>query len=313
MLNELKHKLTNLAKAPIRTSVRYLWERKHDNFLAILTFHRVSDSFDPQLQLPRGWNQTSSFEHQIKYLKKSYQVVSLFEGLQQLECQSLRGRCVAVTMDDGDRSVKTHAAPILKKHDCPATFFINSAYLNCRTLHYPFVIRYLANSPDPELRRLVKQEHFEYLRTLRITESVDEYQKLRSEIEPLADQIPDKQKFFITERDIENLDSRLFNIGLHGHEHQRFSMMSAQWQNDAIEKNISALQGFEHYRPIFALPFGSSRDWNSDTIRACIDHDVFFLTCTGGVNLGKSIEYRRIFSDGKQVSSLVSSEATGIL
>lgn len=313
VISAITSNLTQLIKAPLRVSIRNLWERNHKDWLIILAYHRVSDIYDPQIHLPRGWNQTSAFEREISFLSRTYKVLPLYDALQQLEAGNLYGGCIAITMDDGDSSVKSTAVPILKKYGCPATFFITSAYLQCDRLHFPFIVRYLANSPDPHKQALLPEHYKDAVRILRGTSDQKEYQRLRVEIENLSDYIPDKQRYFMTIRDLEELDPDLFSVGIHGHEHQRFSMMSANWQRDAIEKNIESLNRLEHYRPIFALPFGGSNDWNTDTVRICLDYNLYFLTCTAGVNLGKTVEYRRIFADGRDAASLISNGLTGIV
>jgi peptidoglycan/xylan/chitin deacetylase (PgdA/CDA1 family) len=304
--------IEKLIKFPLRASVKLLWDRSHKNWLIILAYHRVSDIYDPQIHLPNGWNQTLAFEQQVSYLKKNYKIVPLFEALMQLHEGTLSGPCIAITIDDGDSSIGSHIAPIMEKYNCPTTIFINSAYLDCDRLHFSFIVRYLANSPDPTVRTQITNQHKKNVKQLRMTTDIKEYETKRTQIENLSNLIPDKQRFFLTKDELKKLDPSLFTIGLHGHEHQRFSMMSADWQNRAIEKNINALKDLENYRPIFALPFGSSRDWNDDTIKTCLNHNLFFLTCTGGMNLRKSIDYKRIFSDGLDLNSLILKEITGI-
>ncbi len=306
-------KLKQIIKKPIRASIQRVWNKNHPDWLLILTYHRVSDHFDPQIHLPGGWNQTQDFENQIKLLTNKYKVLPLHDALQHLHHGTLSGHCIAITIDDGDSSVKTHIAPILEKYNCPATIFITSAYLDCQYLHFPFIYRYLINHPEPEKRHLITEQHREILLQLRKTNNPAEYNKQRPFLEDLSNQLTGLQHLFLTKAELKSLNPAIFSIGLHGHEHQRHSMMDAHWQSESIRKNIEALSELENYRAIFALPFGSSRDWNVDTIKACLEHDVAFLTCTGGINYTRSIEYRRVFADGCEIDDLISAETSGII
>lgn len=305
--------MRNIISTSVSSTLRVAWQRNHKNWLAILTYHRVADSYNPQIHLPNGWSQTQKFEQHIRFLSSKYNIVPLHDALCDLEANNLHGQCIAITMDDGDHSVKSHAIPILEKYNCPATFFITSAYLNCKTLHFSIVVRYLANSQNPQLSSLITDEYKNAVKTLRTTNDPKEYLDIKEQIETLSKHIADKQNLFLTKDDLLSFNPKLFHIGLHGHEHQRFSMMSTKWQSDAISKNIDALICLENYRPIFALPFGAAIDWNQDTLQTCLDHNVIFLTCNGGINMTKSAEYSRIFADGSDITYLLTKEMTGIL
>lgn len=304
--------LEKTIKAPLRASVKLLWCRNHKNWLIILAYHRVTDKYNPQIHMPLTWNQTTHFEQQIQYLKNNFKIVKLHNALQDISNGSLAGSCVAITIDDGDSSVKSNIAPLLKKYNCPATIFITSSYLDCKQLHFSYIVRYLANSPDPEKRAYINNAMKQMVKQLRMTDDTSEYEKERNKIEKLSKLIPEKHTLFLNKEDIKALDPEIFDIGLHGNEHQRFSMMDAAWQEDAIAKNISALKDLENFCPIFAVPFGSARDWNESTVSACIKYKVAMLTCTGGINLTKDILYKRVFADSHDSAMLINKTITGI-
>ena len=255
----------------------YLKKRK--NKLIIFIYHGVSDNLNPRLDqgMPK-----EAFIDQISQLTKRFNIVPLYDTLVKLEAGEPIGECAALTFDDGDISVKTHIAPILEQFQCPATFFINSSYLE-RPQKLPVgkVIRHLRHSSDAELRNLVANFPRNILKQLQITKDPVFYNEKRKQIENLSIHIPNEQQLFLSMDDLLALDTNLFHIGLHGHEHLRFSMMDYSWQHNAIKKNMDILKQLDNFRPLFAVPYGKQVDYNQDTIQICTKYGIPILT-TGG-------------------------------
>lgn len=65
-----------------------------------------------------------SFELQMRFLRENYRVVSLSQLCEELDNPQTRGPAVAVTFDDGYRGLYTHAYPVLKKYQIPATIYL---------------------------------------------------------------------------------------------------------------------------------------------------------------------------------------------
>ena len=257
----------------------YLKKRK--NKLIIFIYHGVFDNPNPQLDngMPK-----EAFVDQISQLTKRLNIVPLYDTLVKLEAGEPIGECAALTFDDGDISAKTHIAPILEQFQCPATFFINSGYLeNPQKLPIGRVMRYLLHSPDAELRNLVTKSYLDILKQLRVTKNPLFYNEKRKQIEDLAIHIPNKQQHFLSMDDLLALDTNLFHIGLHGHEHLRFSMMDYDWQHNAIKINMDILQQLDNFRPLFAMPYGYAHDYNQDTIQICTKYGIRMLSNTSGL------------------------------
>lgn len=88
--------------------------------LLILCYHRVGLGGVPLYsQLA-----PALFEAQMRYLRKHYRLVSLEEGFHALQESQACGPMVAVTFDDGYRDIYTHAFPVLRKYEIPATVYL---------------------------------------------------------------------------------------------------------------------------------------------------------------------------------------------
>lgn len=64
------------------------------------------------------------FEAQMRYLKKSYRIVSLAQLYKELLEDRKVSPTIAVTFDDGYRDLYTYAFPVLRKYEIPATIYL---------------------------------------------------------------------------------------------------------------------------------------------------------------------------------------------
>jgi len=94
----------------------------------VLTYHRVADApTDPQL-LAIG---VEHFAEHVRALSESCNMVSATELLGLMAGgRSLPRRTVVVTFDDGYADTLRFAAPILARHDVPATLFASSDFID---------------------------------------------------------------------------------------------------------------------------------------------------------------------------------------
>ena len=96
------------------------------NYASILMYHRVNNYDHDPLTTP-----TVVFDEMMRELKKRYEIVSLQSLIKVInEGRALKGKVVVVTFDDGYKDNIDCAAPILKKYNIPATFFVTTGYIN---------------------------------------------------------------------------------------------------------------------------------------------------------------------------------------
>lgn len=98
--------------------------------IPILVYHR----FDPALLGPTTVR-TAVFDSQLAWLEQHhYRVLSLHAAIDVLHSHlEIHGPAVAITVDDGHRSVYTEMFPLILKHRIPVTLFIYpSAISNAR-------------------------------------------------------------------------------------------------------------------------------------------------------------------------------------
>jgi len=107
----------------IRTSGRkrlFRVSRVPGSSFAILCYHRVGTEGIPYYCTL----EPSVFEMQMRYLREHFRVVSLGQLCEEIRNPSGSGQAVAVTFDDGYSDLYTHALPILRKYQIPATIYL---------------------------------------------------------------------------------------------------------------------------------------------------------------------------------------------
>ncbi len=97
----------------------------------IIMYHSVVDETNAPFIDQDYSVSVKTFESQIKYLKYHANVISLSE---MMNCiygdRALPENAVVLTFDDGYMNNLTHAAPILKKYDVPATIYLCTGYID---------------------------------------------------------------------------------------------------------------------------------------------------------------------------------------
>jgi peptidoglycan/xylan/chitin deacetylase (PgdA/CDA1 family) len=279
--------------------------RNHRGFLIVLNWHQVTPEFSPSIQHKYTWTQLDVFKAAVRYLEEEFRILPLYDALGSINRGTLRGPCAALTFDDGDISIANYVAPFLRQRNLPATFFINSAYLDGHSSYWFPVSSFLMANDIARSRADFSDELRAQALQLRQTDDPAFYNRVRERVERLAFLVPDLGSRLVSEAWISNLDGDQFAIGAHGHEHQRLSMMAAEWQRNDLCENVKCLSQFRAYRPIFAVPFGRAWDWTQETIGIARAQGLYAMLAGGGINLSAAEVYRRIPSDGRAVRRLV--------
>jgi peptidoglycan/xylan/chitin deacetylase (PgdA/CDA1 family) len=119
--------------------------------ILVLCYHAVSDRWDAELAV-----RPQALEAQLRsLLARGYRPVTFHEAA----TAQPEGRVVAITFDDGYRSVLEDGFPVLSRLEVPATVFVCTDFVDRGgTMSWPGISRW-ADGPDaPELASLSWQE-----------------------------------------------------------------------------------------------------------------------------------------------------------
>lgn len=275
---------------------------KKVNQLTVFNYHQTGVRFDKSRFSKSTFTQLKFFDKQMAYIKKHFNVVPLMEAIELANNDQLTGNVASITFDDGDKSI-ADSMRVLEKHNLPATFFVNSGYLANQGAYWFNIYNFIKHST--KYSHLLTEEINSIFPRLRKTLNIDEYQTGIKLIEPLFSEINSDFDMYVDLEFLKSINTDLFDIGSHGFEHQRFSMMPKEWQQKNIEKDIAILSSLPSYQPIFAIPFGRPHDWNFDTIDVIRELDMEFVYADGGISTGKSVGYQRIPADRKKIKKLI--------
>ncbi len=281
------------------------WRRSHKDFLVIFNWHQITPIFDPYIHHKYTWTHLKKFKKEVDYLVREFQIIPLHEAIGRLKRGCLHGPCASLSFDDGDISIAQHVVPYLRQRGLPATFFINSAYLDGRCTYWFPILSYLCAVEDAGGPAILSGHLRERALKLRLTADARYYNEVRTEIEKFASLVTNLSSRLVSADWLSGLDGDQFSIGAHGHEHQRFSLMPVRWQQNDLRKNVEALARFRGYRPIFAVPFGRPHDWSEETIHVARNEALDIVLADGGINLAAGEFYRRIPSDNRPLRSLL--------
>ncbi len=96
----------------------------------IVAFHRVDDRVAGDALSVS----VDAFERFCRFFKRHYDVISLGDLVTRLERGEDVAGTLAITFDDGYLDNYENAAPILREHDLPATFFITCDFIESETV-----------------------------------------------------------------------------------------------------------------------------------------------------------------------------------
>lgn len=120
--------------------------RLHNAFLGdhglIVAFHRVNDHL-PEDGLTRH---SRVFERFCRFFKANFDIVSLTEFVATVERNEPVAGKLVITFDDGYRDNYQIAAPILRKLDLPATFYVVTRFIESNVV--PWWDASLAKRPE---------------------------------------------------------------------------------------------------------------------------------------------------------------------
>ena len=250
----------------------------------IVTFHDVCRAGD---ELTYGVD-VETFEETLRYFKKHFNVVPLSRVL-ELAGEGTGGRAfrdkgrgqplLAVTFDDGRRSLFTHALPALKKHGISATAFIISKTLDPTFLVWTDVVERLV----AELDRVTLPKYLGYAVSIEtgdfvckrdaviMLKSFLRYMPARRREMALRDLFlvnglgPEDLSLnglYLSRDEIKTLVESGIEIGSHSHTHEVFSLLSMEEVRGELMTSKRVLEEATG-KPVryFAFPSGTAADF----------------------------------------------------
>lgn len=219
--------------------------------LFVVNYHSIANAdADPYINR-NTYRTVAQFEEDIVFYKRRFQILGALEVREILEeGKDFPKDSLLLTFDDGLRINYDHQLPILRKHGVTATFFLCSAFIDNRDLHYGRKSNLLrqAVAERKDLNQLV----WEYLGDQGLLlDTVDRSvaaigYRNRMHLDQLAtiagvdfNAFLEKNKPYLSSEQIQEMISAGFTIGSHSIDHPRYLELTADEQ---FEQTVSSLQ-----------------------------------------------------------------------
>lgn len=148
-----------------------------------------------------------------------------------------------LTFDDGLRRNIELVAPILLQKGIPATFFINSGFVDNKDLFHRYkaslILNEFRNNPDSEVESLLKQNGLDLNNILTTHFSQrDILDQVAELLEFDFTKFLTKEKPYLTTEQVKQLNEQGFTIGGHSHKHPEFWLISEKKQLKHVQKSM---------------------------------------------------------------------------
>jgi peptidoglycan/xylan/chitin deacetylase (PgdA/CDA1 family) len=222
-------------------SEKWLLGRNTPCFLPF--YHVVSDEKLPHI-LNYPYRNVAQFENELDFFLKYFTPVSLSE-LKNGKCSGKK--VFHLSFDDGLRECSEIVAPILLKRGIPATFFVNTAFINSKELFH----KYKASLILSRLRESPHKKALQFLAENGLTaENILKAEILQvnilNEVAALLGidftEFLSRHKPYLTSEQIKSLAENGFTIGAHSHQHPEFWKISEAAQIEEIKKSMAILE-----------------------------------------------------------------------
>ena len=185
------------------------------------------------------------FKYDLDFLLKHFKPISLQQLIELNKSgQKPKEKCFHLTFDDGLKELYSIVAPILKEKNIPATFFINTDFLDNQQLFYRFKAnllaeKYAANGmldlpygEEKSMNELAETLYF----------SFDDYLK--------------KEQPYLTTNQVQELINAGFTIGGHSTNHPLYKSITEEEQiNQTLESVNVLVNKFKLDYKVFSFPF----------------------------------------------------------
>lgn len=121
---------------------------KGEGRLCIVNYHRILAAPDPLLETEPN---IETFRWQAQLLAECFNVLPLHDAVRALATDRMPPRAVAITFDDGYRSIHDHALPVLREFGLPATVFVTTGHMENGSMWNDVILEAVRRLPQGQL------------------------------------------------------------------------------------------------------------------------------------------------------------------
>jgi peptidoglycan/xylan/chitin deacetylase (PgdA/CDA1 family) len=226
-------------------------------------YHAVSEVPSPYVRHVGVWRSLQSFREDLEFFLEHYEPVSLQELLNHKKTQKPP---FYLTFDDGLIECWKYVVPILKEAGLPASFFVNSAFVDNRELFFRFkasmLIHTVIEQAAAHTRYLDWAGHYQiaheaetYLKSIHYGERA-KLDELAAVLEVDFDAMLSQRPCYMGTEMLRDLQGQGFHIGAHSIDHPRYDALPVEEQLRQTLVSMDFVQ--KRFKPkvrAFAFPF----------------------------------------------------------
>lgn len=245
------------------------WSRLSGQTLVLPYYHMVTDEAVPHVRNLYQFKSVRAFEQDVEFFARHLRPVELADIVADLDGRrSLPADAFHLSFDDGFRQMHDVVAPILLKKGIPATFFLNTAFLDQGGLALHNVIGLIIERlKRPNAKRLgvtvaammpqAWQGSGDVASSLLAAKYAD--RELVASIAETAgvdvDDFVRHERPYLTSEQVQSLIKKGFTIGGHSHDHPLYSDIRVEEQLEQTKRCIDILHSrFGLKTRAFAFP-----------------------------------------------------------
>jgi peptidoglycan/xylan/chitin deacetylase (PgdA/CDA1 family) len=256
----------------------------HRPCLIVLTYHRIGYAQDAAFD-PDVYSATpEQFEDHVTYLRARFPVLRLGDAVDWMTGGCRRAEAaILLTFDDGYIDNYEIAAPILRKHGVPATFFLPTAFIGTpRIPWWDELAWYVRNSmkevisvTHPRVQRFAVDGANRWaslgalLRLYKSPLTADPQRLLAQVAESSGAPPPPHRRMFMNWAEARELAAHGIDFGSHSHSHEILSRLTRDEQEREMRQSRDLLE--QHLGvcvDTMAYPVGGRDAYNSDSFAA---------------------------------------------
>lgn len=233
-------------------------------------YHIVSDVHLPHISKLYPVRNTDQFIDDLDFFCRYYEPISMAELFQIVRGQRKISRPVFhLSFDDGLRQIYSDIAPILLKKSIPASFFINTDFINNNNLFFRYKIGLILDAIDGREHELdwrrISSIFNKWIQHVRVLSS--ELLLLGYRDQNMIDEIAsiigvdfcsflNEYKPYLQTDEVKDLIHRGFMVGAHSLDHPLFKQITLEEQKRQIEGSLQMLADeFNVGERLFSFPF----------------------------------------------------------
>lgn len=258
--------------------------------LIILAYHGFTETNSSGAENYLGLHiDKEAFRRQIKYLKKNYKIITLYEAIDIIKNKKeFPKNTVVLTADDGYQSNYTLAYPVLKELSVPMTIFITTNFVDNKEFLWTDKLEFAVNNTMTE-RLVIIIDKIDYKLSLKdVKLKINSLEKIKRKLKQLSndyrvsviEEIEDKLKIKLNQDNAPELykplswneikemqDSGLVDIGSHTHTHLILSQCGSKQIYDELSSSKKLIaEKLQIKTKLFAYPNGQAKDFNKEVV-----------------------------------------------